>query len=91
MTLLFGFDNYWRVTPNLLFLLLAWLPPQQRSQIHAVSPGLMLMVHLLSWHLLLSPPALCFLLLPSAQPANSKTCLPLIPSSNWLKPFLFNQ
>jgi len=60
------------ITPNLLFKVLAWLPPQLCTPNTDVSPGHVLMVHLPSWQL---PPPLLFALLLlffPPQPGNSK-------------------
>ena len=75
MVILFGSDNYWWVTPNLLFSLPT--SPVVYPQILVVSPGHTFMVHLPHGFFLSSPSSFpsaptSLFSLPHPQPSNSK-------------------
>ena len=95
MAILFGFDSYWGVLPNLLFELFTWLPSQWSalgtscfSWLHANGPSPLMVAPLLHLLLLLLLVFPLTLLYPNQVTPNVLTSNP---TSHWLKPILFNQ
>lgn len=74
MAILFGFDNYYGVTPNLLFCCWPGYLPSGEPQMLAICPGQLLMVHL---PLTLPNPHLSSNQVTPSPPTSN-------PSSNWL-------